>query len=80
MTVMWHVDDAKSSHVDGKVNDLFIAWLKKEHGQLGEVKSSRGKRHDYLGMVLDCSKDGHLAVDMVNYIKKMVAEFPQEHL
>jgi len=80
MTIMWHVDDAKSSHVDSKVNDSFIAWLEKECGQLGEVKSSRGKRHDYLGMVLDCSEDGHLTVDMVECIKKMVAKFPQEHL
>ena len=23
LTVMWHVDDVKSSHVDSKVNDIF---------------------------------------------------------
>ena len=43
MTLMWHVDDTKSSHIDPKVNDLFTDWLDKEHGQLGKVKSSRGK-------------------------------------
>ena len=28
-TVVWHVDDLKSSHVDPKVNDKFIDWLTK---------------------------------------------------
>ena len=55
MTIMWHVDDVKSSHINPRVKDSFTAWLKEECGQLGEVKSSRGKRHDYLGMVLDCT-------------------------
>jgi len=42
MMILWHVDDTKSSHIDLKVNDLFIKWPKKECSQLGEVKSSRG--------------------------------------
>ena len=80
MTIMWHVDDVKSSHVDPKVNDSFIDWLKKEYGQIGEVKSSRGTRHDYLRMTLDYSVKGQVTVDMVDYVKKMVTEFPQEAL
>ena len=27
----WHVDDAKTSHVDSKVNDKFCKWAKKKH-------------------------------------------------
>ena len=27
-TVTWHIDDLKSSHVDPKVNDEFLEWLK----------------------------------------------------
>ena len=27
MTIVWHVDDLKSSHVDPRVNDLFVSWL-----------------------------------------------------
>ena len=78
MTNMWHVDDVKSSHVDPKVNDLFISWLNKEYGQKTEVKSSRGKMHDYLRMILDYTVDGEVKVDMIDYVKKMVTEFPQE--
>ena len=80
MTIMWHVDDVKSSHVDSRVNDSFKSWLKKEYGQMGEVKSSRGKRHEYLGMILDFSVDGEVMIDMTDYVKKMVADFRQEDL
>jgi len=80
MMILWHVNDAKSSHVDPKVNDSFIEWLKKECGQPGKVESSRGKKHDYLGMILDYSVEGQVIIDMCDYVKKMVAEFPQEAL
>jgi hypothetical protein len=49
-TVKFHVDDLKSSHVDSRVNDNFLIWLNSKYGQHGEVKASRGKIHDYLGM------------------------------
>ena len=80
LTIMWHVDDVKSSHVNPKVNDSFIAWLQKEYGKLGEVKSSRGKKHDYLGMVLDYTTDGQVRIDMSEYVEKMVTEFPNDAL
>ena len=31
-TVTFHVDDLKRSHVDKKVNDLFVKWLDAKHG------------------------------------------------
>ena len=79
-TVTWHVDDLKSSHVDPKVNDDFHNWLEQKYGdpKLGKVKSVRGKRHDYLAMNLDFNTPGKLKLDMVNYVKGMVDEFPEE--
>ena len=38
LTIFWHVDDLKSSHIDPKVNDEFLQWIKDMFGQLGEVK------------------------------------------
>ena len=38
LTVCWHVDDLKSSHIDPKVNDEFIQWIKDTFRQLHEVK------------------------------------------
>ena len=79
-TVTWHVDDLKSSHVDPKVNDEFLKWLKKKYASddIGEIKAVRGHRHDYLAMVLDFSIPGVLQVDMVSYVKSMIEEFPED--
>ena len=77
-TISWHVDDLKASHVDPKVNDEFEEWLQKEFGQIKEVTGTRGKRHVYLGMTLDYSTPGEVKIDMVDYVKSMIEEFPQD--
>ena len=28
LTIYWHVDDLKSSHIDPNVNDEFLVWIK----------------------------------------------------
>ena len=40
LTVCWHVNDLKSSHIDPKVNDEFLQWIKDMFGQLREVKTA----------------------------------------
>jgi hypothetical protein len=75
-TVKFHVDDLMSSHVDSKVNDDFLIWLNKKYGSHGAVTSTRGKVHDYLGMTFDFSQDGKVVVSMVDYMSKLVDEFP----
>ena len=79
-TVTWHVDDLKSSHVNPKVNDQFLEWLKKMYADdnIGEVKATRGHKHDYLAMTLDYSSPGVLKVDMTAYVKGMVNDFPEQ--
>lgn len=79
MTLTWHVDDIKSSHVNPKVNDEFLKWLQKEYGQLAAVKATRGKVHDYLGMTLDYNVHGSVCIDMRDYVKGMTEEFPSDH-
>jgi hypothetical protein len=76
-TVTWHVDDLKSSHIDSRVSDNFAQWCEKTYGSddLGHVKVVRGKTHDYLGMILDITDNGAMKVDMVYYIKGMIADF-----
>jgi hypothetical protein len=72
------VDDLKSSHVDPKVNNKFLEWLKGKYAsdEIGVVKAVRGLRHDYLAMVLDFSSPGVLTLDMTKYVKSMVEDFP----
>ena len=62
--------------MDPKVNNSFIEWLNNEYGQIKPVMASRGKRYNYLRMTLDYTEPGKVKVDMVNYIKIMVEEFP----
>jgi hypothetical protein len=56
MTVCWHVDDLKVSHVDGLELTKFVLKLAKIYGDQITVK--RGSYHDYLGMDLDYSLSG----------------------
>ena len=51
-TIIFHVDDLMSSHVDSSVNDTFIKWCNKLYGSYGEVVATRGHKHDYLGMTV----------------------------
>ena len=79
-TICCHVENLKSSHIDPKVNDEFLQWIKHTFGQLGEVKITQCPLHDYLGMTLDYSVPGQLSIDISHYVRKMVKEFPQENL
>jgi hypothetical protein len=47
-TIKFHVDDLMSSHKDPNVNDNFLSWLNNKYGSHGEVKATRGNKHDYL--------------------------------
>ncbi len=42
------------------------------------MAAHRGKVHDYLGMIFDFSKEGKVVVNMVEYIKNIIANFPEE--
>jgi hypothetical protein len=79
-TVVWHVDDMKTSHMDTKVNDEFLEYLrsKYEDKEIGLLKASRGKVHDYLGMKLDYSVKGEVKISMTDYVKKMIENFGED--
>lgn len=77
-TILFHVDDLKSSHVDPKVNDKFAKWLEMKYGEHGKVKIHRGKVHDYLGMTFDYTEKGKVKIDMISYVEDMLEEFPKK--
>jgi hypothetical protein len=52
-TIIFHVDDLKSSHKSKLVNNKFEKWLNSMYSKHGKVTSTRGRIHDYLGMDLD---------------------------
>jgi hypothetical protein len=75
-TIRFHVDDVMASHLIDRINTEFLAWLNQCYGEFGEVKATRGKVHDYLGMRFDFSEKGKVKIDMTDYVSSMVNDFP----
>ena len=73
-TLVWHVDDMKILHVDSRVVDNIIKTLEQEFGKEAPLTILRGKIHDYLGMVLDFTNPGKVAIRMEDYIRNMLTE------
>ena len=77
-TLVWHVDDMKISHVNSKVVDNIIKTIEQEFGKEAPLTIQRGKTHDYLGMVLDFTNPGKVAIRMEDYIRSMLTELPED--
>ncbi len=76
MTVCSHVDDLKVSHVDPKEVTKFVEQLSKTYGV--SVTTHRGKVHDYLGMIFDFLEKEKVIINMIEYIKGIINNFPKE--
>jgi len=68
-TVLWHVDDLKISHVDGTVVEGVYDSLNQRYGKETPLTVTRGDLHEYLGMTLDFSEPGKVAIRMEDYIE-----------
>ena len=78
MTVVWHVDDLKVSHVDHREVEKFIHQMEETFGKETPLSVSHGKKHDYLGMSLDFSQKGEVRINMQHYIDMMLHDAPKE--
>ena len=76
MTVCWHVDDLKVSHCDPAQVTIFGEWLSEKYGVA--VATHCGKVHNYLGMIFDFLQKGKVMVTMMEYIKNIIKDFPEE--
>ena len=83
LTITWHVDNLKISHVDENVVSAIIKDLNGKYGKEACGKDApltvlRGKKHKYLGMVLDYTNEGKVKIDMRDYLmKNVLAELPE---
>ena len=70
----------KASHKSHQVNKEFFNWCEMKYGSElnGHVKMVNGKIHDYLAMKLDYSNKGKLKVDMKEYVKEMIKDYPSK--
>ena len=76
MTVCWHVDNLKVSHCDLAQVTIFGEWLSEKYGMA--VATHRRKVHDYLGMIFIFLLKGKIMVTMMEYIKNIIKDFPEE--
>ena len=74
----FHVDDMLSSHVDKEVNDQFHVWAEETYGKLKKVTVTRGKIHQFLGMVLDFSMAGECHVIQNDHVSDMIKGWPED--
>jgi hypothetical protein len=80
LTVCFHVDDFKISHLTSKVVDKTIEWLQSEYKNVfkdgtGQMKVYCGKTHKYLGMSLDFSHPNQCRVTMIDYVDEIVVAY-----
>ncbi len=80
MTICFHVNNCKISHLDPKVVNYTIAWLGDEYESVftngsDMMKVARGKVHKYLGMMLDFATSKIVKVTMLEYVDKIIGSW-----
>jgi hypothetical protein len=75
-TILWHVDNLIILHVEPNVITMIINQLSQCFGKVSALTATRGKKHDYLGMVLDYSIPGKVSIDMSTYTRQVLADLP----
>lgn len=78
-TILFHVVNLKSSHVDSRVNDEFALWLQKIYGGIKDVSAKRGKVHEFLGMKPDFGcKVCACHVTQEDHVEDSISLWPEE--
>ena len=72
MTVAFHVDDMKISHVDPEEVNKVIEQLRGIYGKTDPMTVVRGEEHEYLGMTISFKFKGEVRITMYDYIQKMI--------
>ena len=79
LSVIFHVDDLKISHAEPSVVDEFIRQVDHEYGKEAPLTIMRGKIHVYLGFTIDYSIPGEVSFTMVEFLQKMLNDFPDSN-
>ncbi len=71
-----HVNDLKVLHCDPNQVTIFGEWLSKKYRVA--VATHQRKVHNYLGMIFDFLAKGKVMIIMMEYIKNIIKDFPEE--
>lgn len=80
LTVGWHADDLKASHVNQDDLEDLIKKTEQRFGKEAPLTINRGDVHEHLGMKIDFSDPGKVIFSMIQHIEKLMAEVPEELL
>jgi hypothetical protein len=77
ITIQFHVDDLKISHVNQSVINSVLDNLNNEFGTSKKpLAVTTGDVHDYLGITIDYSKKDKVKFTMYDYLEDVIAEMP----
>ena len=77
-TVRFHVDNILPSRVDSQVNDELTVWLQTSYGEIKNVSTTQGKKHEFLGMELDFYEDDVCRVRHDSHVKDIIDSWPEK--
>ena len=77
-TILWNVDDLKSSHFNPAVIYSVLSDIDAEYRKIAKMTITRGKVHKYLRMAIDYSSPGKVIFSMIDYIGKMLGDIPED--
>ena len=76
-TILWHVDDLNTSHVNPFIISIVISDIDAEYGKIAKMTIIRGKVHKYLGIIIDYSSPVKVIFSMIDYIVNMLGDIPE---
>jgi hypothetical protein len=74
-TVCWYVDDNKISHDEYNVNTEVLKAIEKHFGKLSVT---RGKKHMFLGMLIELLGDGKFSIDVSDHLNEACEDFGED--
>ncbi len=75
LTVVWHVDNLMGLCVDDFERTKFSCYLAKIYRPKHSMHT--GRKHNYLGVVMEFNEDGTLDVSMFKYLDDVISNFPE---
>ena len=76
MTIRWHVDDLMISQVNQVELMKVVQGIKDIYGE--NLAETVGTVHDYVGMTFDYSFTREVRINMWDYLRNVIKEFPEE--
>jgi hypothetical protein len=79
ITIQFHVDDLKISHVKQSVIDEVLIDLNNKFGTSKKpLAATIGNVHDYLGLTIDYSKKNNVIFTMYDYLEDILESMPED--